>query len=81
MAKGFAGVNLFNASIKVKGKSFHASDMINTGFYGTAAAMDFENLFFDVLMHSDSYRIEGNFLYLYNKNNSNEIKFIKQESD
>ena len=66
-AKGCAGVNLYNADITVKGKTFHASNMVNTGFMGTPFEMDFEDKFFQVLMNSNRYKIAGNMLVIYNE--------------
>lgn len=66
-AKGCAGVNLYNADITVKGKTFHASNMVNTGFMGTTSEMDFEDKFFQVLMNSNRYKIAGNMLVIYNE--------------
>lgn len=66
-AKGCAGVNLYNADITVKGKTFHASNMVNTGFMGTPFEMDFEDKFFQVLMNSNRYKIAGNMFVIYNE--------------
>ena len=66
-AKGCAGVNLYNADITVKGKTFHASYMVNTGCMGTPFEMDFEDKFFQVLMNSNRYKIAGNMLVIYNE--------------
>ena len=66
-AKGCAGVNLYNADITVKGKTFHASNMVNTGFMGPPSEMDFEDKFFQVLMNSNRYKIAGNMLVIYNE--------------
>ncbi len=66
-AKGCAGVNLYNADITVKGKTFHASNMVNTGFMGPPFEMDFEDKFFQVLMNSNRYKIAGNMLVIYNE--------------
>lgn len=63
--KGCAGINLYRAKAKVKGKSFSASDMENSGFMGTISEMEFEDMFFDVLMNSDSYKIKDDTLYIY----------------
>ena len=66
-AKGCAGVNLYNADITVKGKTLHASNMVNTGFMDTPSEMDFEDKFFQVLMNSNRYKIAGNMLVIYNE--------------
>lgn len=66
-AKGCAGVNLYNADITVKGKTFHASNMVNTGFMGAPSEMDFKDKFFQVLMNSNRYKIAGNMLVIYNE--------------
>lgn len=65
-AKGCAGVNLYNADITAKGKTFRASNMTNTGFMGTPDEMDFEDKFFQVLMNSNHYKIDGDVLVIFN---------------
>lgn len=78
-AKGCAGVNLYKADIKIKGKSFSASNMENSGFMGTVNEMAFEDKFFTVLMNADSYRIEGNDLIIFNSDKNLEMKLTKTE--
>lgn len=77
VAKGCAGVNLYNANIEVKGKSIKASAMTNTGFNGTRDEMDYENLFFEAFIHSDSFKIKNEMLYIYNHDKNMELKLKK----
>lgn len=76
-AKGCAGVNLYNADIKVKGKTFRASNMENTGFMGTPEEMAFEDNFFEALMNADSCHIEDSILRIYNQSLMLELKLKK----
>lgn len=76
-AKGCAGVNLYNADITAKGKTFHASNMVNTGFMGAPSEMDFEDKFFQVLMNSNRYKIAGNMLVIYNEELNLKIELRK----
>jgi len=76
--KGDAGVNLYNANVKVKGKSLKVSKMENTGFQGLADEMEYEDLFFRVLMNSDSWKIDGDLLYLYAPSEKMEIQLKKK---
>lgn len=67
-AIGFAGVNLFRCEIDISGNRFKAFDMENTGFRGILPNMQYEDLFFTILMNTDSYKIENDYLYLYSDN-------------
>ncbi len=77
-AKGRAGVNLYNASIKIQGNKFEASKMTNTGFNGQAAAMEFEDLFFDALMNSTCFKIQDDTLYLFDESKSRELQLRRK---
>lgn len=78
LAKGHAGVNLYSADIKVKGKSFRGSCLINTGFQGKYDAMEFEDMFFTVLTNAEYYKIENDVLYLYAPSKNMEMKFQRK---
>lgn len=78
MAKGLAGVNLYYANIKIKGKNFKAFGMENTGFNGTPAEMEFEDLFFDALMNSNCYKIKGDTLYIFDRENSRKLQLKRK---
>lgn len=77
--RGLAGVNLFNVYVKNKGKSIEAFGMTNTGFRGTSDAMEFEDMFFDAFLNSDSYEIEKNILHFYNHEKNLELQLEKSE--
>ncbi|MCQ2601872.1 MAG: META domain-containing protein [Treponema sp.] len=81
--KGSAGVNLFNVYVKDKGKSVETFGMVNTGFRGNAEAMEFEDMFFDAFLNSDSYKIEKDILIFYNQEKNLELKLkkIQKESE
>jgi len=74
---GYAGVNLYMAQVKVKGKNYTAYNLRNTGFYGTASAMDYENLFFTALMEATKYKIKDDVLYLYVPSQNLEMQLQK----
>lgn len=76
-AKGRAGVNLFNVYVKDKGKAVESFGMANTGFRGTAEAMEYEDMFFDAFLNSDSYKIKNNILYFYNHEKNLELRLEK----
>ena len=76
--KGCAGINLYRAKAKVKGKSFNAFDMENTGFMGKISEMEFEDMFFDVLMNSDSYKIKDDTLYIYASSRNMELQLKRK---
>lgn len=77
-AKGLAGVNLFTAFVEDKGKTISAYGMQNTGFMGLPAEMDYENMFFNAFMNSDSYKIKKDILYFYNSEENLELRLQKQ---
>ena len=81
IAKGDAGVNLYNVNVVIKGKSMETYDMINTGFMGTPDAMNYEDLFFESFINCDSYKIEDDILYIYNQNKKMELRLKKEPSD
>jgi len=77
-ANGFAGANLYYASVKTKGKKYEASGMENTGFMGKPAQMEYEAMFFEVLMNSDSYNFENDTLILFSSSKNNSMQLIKK---
>lgn len=77
-ARGRAGVNLFNLYVKDKGKSIEAFGMTNTGFRGTAEVMEFEDMFFDAFLNSDSYKLKKGVLYFYNQEKHLELRLEKK---
>lgn len=81
--KGLAGVNLYNAYVKDHGKSIESFGMVNTGFRGTAAIMEYEDMFFDAFLNSDYYKIKNDFLYFYNYEKKLELQLskMKEKSD
>lgn len=77
-AKGDAGMNLYKANIKVKGKKIKISDMNNTGLQGNYFEMEYEDMFFTVLANAETYKIENNVLYLYAPSKNMELQFWKK---
>ncbi len=77
-AKGLAGVNLFTVFVEDKGKAISAYGMQNTGFMGLPQEMDYEDMFFDTFMNSDSYKIKKDVLYFYNSEKKLELRLQKQ---
>jgi len=77
-AKGDAGVNLYNMNVYIKGKNFTASEMVNTGFSGFPEDMEFEDMFFDVIMNSKTYRIENEILFITAPDKDMEIHFKRE---
>lgn len=77
-AKGLAGVNLFTAFVENKGKTISAYGMQNTGFMGAPAEMEYEDMFFNAFMNSDSYKIKKDILYFYNSEKNLELRLQKQ---
>lgn len=78
-ANGRAGVNLFVLNAKTKGNKINTYGMQNTGFNGIYSAMEFEDMFFDVVMNSTSYKVKGSELYIYAPERNMEIQFKKTE--
>lgn len=78
MAKGCAGENLYTADVEIDGKSIYVTNMRNTGFMGTPDYMEFENLFFEAFLNSDSYKISGDTLTIYNSWKNMELKLKKE---
>lgn len=78
MAKGCAGENLYTANVDVDGDSIYVTNMRNTGFQGPAEYMDFENLFFEAFINSDTYKISGDTLTIYNSWKKMELQLKKE---
>lgn len=81
VAKGRSGVNLYNANVEIKGKALKISSMVNTGFNGDKAAMEFENLFFEAFVHGDSFMIKKDTLYIYNHEKKMELQLKKEKKE
>ncbi len=75
--RGLAGMNLFNAYVKDKGKSVETFGMVNTGFRGSPEVMEYEDMFFDAFLNSDSFKIKDGVLYFYNHEKKLELKLEK----
>lgn len=75
---GKAGLNLYYAFVYTDKDLFQAFGMANTGFPGDYEAMEYEDMFFDAVMNSDSYKIENNRLHIYNHDSNLEIVLEKQ---
>lgn len=54
------------------------SNMENTGFQGKLPEMEFEDMFFTVLMNAESYKIENDVLYLYAPSSNMELQLRKK---
>lgn len=76
--KGLAGFNLFTVFVQDNGKSIEAYGMQNTGFMGTANEMEYENMFFNAFINSDSYKIKKDILYFYNSEENLELRLQKK---
>ncbi len=61
-AGGCAGVNLFNGDVKVSNGKISTGTLAVTKMMGEPAAMEFEDLFIEVLNNADSYKVENNVL-------------------
>lgn len=61
-AGGCAGVNLFNGDVKVSNGKISAGNLAVTKMMGDPEAMEFEDLFIEVLNNADSYKVENNVL-------------------
>ena len=59
-------------------KKITASGLINTGFQGKYAAMEYEDMFFTVLANAETYKIENNVLYLYAPSKNMELRLQKK---
>ena len=78
MAKGLAGVNLYNADVSIKGNTIETTNMINTGFVGIPANMAYEDLFFQAFINSTTYEIIDDTLILYNPEQKTELQLKKE---
>ena len=77
MAKGLAGVNLYNADVSINGNNITTTNMINTGFVGIPANMAYEDLFFQAFVNSTTYEIIDDTLILYNPEQKTELQLKK----
>ena len=77
MAKGLAGVNLYNADVSINGNNITTTNMINTGFVGIPANMAYEDLFFQAFVNSTTYEIVDDTLILYNPEQKTELQLKK----
>lgn len=77
MAKGLAGVNLYNTKVYIKGHNIRTSNMKNTGFSGIPKNMAYEDLFFRAFINSTTYEIIDDTLILYNPEQKTELQLKK----
>lgn len=76
-AKGLAGFNLFTVTVQDKGTSIEVFKMVNTGFMGSDEEMEYEDMFYDAFLNSDSYKIKKDTLYFYNHDKKLELRLQK----
>lgn len=74
VAKGTAGINLYDVFVYVDGKMMMTYGLSNTGFMGSDAQMRYEELFFEAFVNCDSYKIKGSDLYIYNSSKNMELR-------
>lgn len=78
-AGGCAGVNMFNGDLKFGKKNLSNNGFGVTKMMGEPKAMEFENMFLDVLNNSSSYKLEGDVLTIYSESKNMEIQLRRQK--
>lgn len=78
-AGGCAGVNLFNGNVKLSNGKINLNNIAVTKMMGDPAAMEFEDMFIELLNNADSYLIEGNNLIIKASSKNLELQLKKEK--